>query len=440
MITRRTKIQLMVFVIITLLGCTYVGARYARLDRVFFDDHYTVVAHYQDSGGIFAGAEVSYRGVTVGEVKELDVTDDGVDVRLAIDKDWDDIPRDTEAVVGNRSAVGEQYVELQPRTDQGPYLEDGSEIAKEDTKTPIPTAKLLEDISTTTSSVDRESLQKVITEMGLAFNGTGKDLGQIIDTSNSFIQTANDNFELTTDLIRDSNKVLRTQLDSASSIRSFTDDLAKFSSTVAASDPDLRRVIDTGSVSANELRSFIEENEVDLSSLINNLVTTGEVVVKHLDGIEQILVLYPYVVEGGFTVVSKEPGKNGKYNAHFGMVTTEHHLCHRGYEGTDRREPNDGRRRAMKVDTRCLEPPQQSNARGAQNAPRAPASYRAPVAGYYDQETGTFSWAPGFGADASGMSAPGSVAPMAAPTSQARATGEEAWKWLLLQPIVETTE
>ncbi len=43
MITRRTRIQLMVFVVITLLGVSFVGARYARLDRLFFDDTYTVV-------------------------------------------------------------------------------------------------------------------------------------------------------------------------------------------------------------------------------------------------------------------------------------------------------------------------------------------------------------------------------------------------------------
>src|SRR3954454_5237236 len=114
MITRRTRIQLLVFVAITLLGVSYVGARYARLDRVFFDDHYTVVAHFADSGGIFSGGEVSYRGVQVGRGGKLVLTDDGVDVHLDIDNSHDDIPADTLAVVGNQSAVGEQYVELQP--------------------------------------------------------------------------------------------------------------------------------------------------------------------------------------------------------------------------------------------------------------------------------------------------------------------------------------
>ena len=120
MITRRTQVQLLVFAIITLLGVSYVGARYARLDRVFVDDTYTVVAHFADSGGAFAGAEVSYRGVRIGEVSEMVLTDEGVDIHLDIDKEQDRIPADSLALVGNRSAVGEQYVELQPQVDDGP--------------------------------------------------------------------------------------------------------------------------------------------------------------------------------------------------------------------------------------------------------------------------------------------------------------------------------
>ena len=51
-----------------------------------------------------------------------------------------------------------------------------------------------------------DDLRTVVTEMGLAFDGTGEDLGQIIDTSNSFIETANANFDTTTKLIKDSNR------------------------------------------------------------------------------------------------------------------------------------------------------------------------------------------------------------------------------------------
>lgn len=422
MITRRTRIQLLIFVAITLLGVSFVGARYAQLDRLFYDEDFTVVAHFSDSGGIFEGGEVTYRGVEVGRVSQLELTDAGVDVHLAIENSHDDIPADSVAVIGNRSAVGEQYVELQPNVDTGPYLRDDSEIANEDTRLPIPTQKLLADISNTVSSVDQEALATTVDEMGKAFAGTGEDLQQIIDTGNSFIREANANFDVTTALIRDSNTVLTTQLRSANAIRTFAREMSLFSSSLVGSDKDLRQVIDDGAAAATELRTFIEDNEVDLGELFNNLVTTGEVIVEHLPGVRQILVIYPYVVEGGFTVVSKSPD-TGLYDAHFGLILTNNPVCHQGYESTNTRPPQDGSNRPMNENARCTEPAAMSNARGAQNLGRAGAAYRAPVASY-DPETDRLRW--GSRLDPA-LTQPGTLAPTS--------FGEDSWKWLFLQPL-----
>ncbi|MGZ5416472.1 MAG: MlaD family protein [Nocardioides sp.] len=425
MITRRTKVQLMIFVLITMVGVSFVGARYARLDRLIFDDSYQVVAHFAESGGIFAGAEVSYRGVTIGRVSEMVLTEEGVDVLLEIDNDTGDIPSDTRAVVANRSAVGEQFVDLLPETKEGPYLEDGTEIPLAMTETPISTTKFLVDIDATVNSVNKQSLTTVVAEMGKAFKGTGENLGQVIDTSNSFIRTANDNFDVTTSLLEDGNKVLTTQLDKASAIQSFARDLSLFSDTLASSDKDLRRVIDNGSVTANQLRTFLEENDVDLGELINNLVTTGEVTGKHIAGTEMILLAYPYVVAGGFTVVGKDP-KSGLYDAHFGLILQQNpHVCKQGYEGTDRRSPHNRGNRPMNEGARCSEPQATSNARGAQHAPRrAGPAYRAPVIGAYDAETGTVTYTDRSPSDS--VSYTGGAVQM---------FGQESWKWLLLGPL-----
>lgn len=425
MITRRTRLQLLVFAIITLLGVSYVGARYARLDRVFVDDTYTVVAHFADSGGAFAGAEVSYRGVRIGEVSEMVLTDAGVDIHLDIDKEQDRIPADSLALVGNRSAVGEQYVELQPQVDDGPYLEDRSEIDTDRTRTPIQTDTLLTHLSDTVRSVDEKDLQTVTTEFGAAFGGAGEDLQTILDSGTAFIDAADANFEVTTRLIRDGNVVLNGQIDSESALRTFARDLSTFSTSLAGSDEDLRSVIDDGSATATQLRTFLEDNEVELGELLNNLVTTGEVVVENIEGVEQLLVIYPYVVEGGFTVVSRTPA-TGNYDAHFGMVLTEEpHVCTRGYEGTDTRPPQDGENRPMNEAARCTEPASESNARGGQHAPRAGTSYGPPVAAH-DPETGALVWGE---AEAGRLESRDSVA---AP----RTLGEESWKWLFLQPLL----
>ena len=413
MITRRVRIQLVFFVVITLVGCAYVGARYAQLDKVFIDDSYTVVVHLEDSGGIFAGGEVTYRGVRVGKVDKLELTDAGVDAYLDIENTYDEIPADSRAVVGNRSAVGEQYVELQPQSSAKPFLQEKSEISVENTELPISTNTILTDISNTAQSVDKDALRTTVDEMGQAFAGTGEDLQRIIDAGNSFIEMADDNFDITTALIRDSNTVLRGQIASESGLRMFASQFSLFSGTLAASDPDLRRVIDSGSFAANQLRTFLEANDVELSELIRDLTTTGEVIVKNLKGIQQILVLYPYVVEGGFTVVSKSP--NGLYDAHFGLILSNQAVCTKGYEGTNKRPPRDGSNAPMNEDARCTEPAAKTNARGAQHAPQR-------VAATYDQATGKLTW----GEDDASSPA-GSLAPPA--------LGEESWKWLYLQPL-----
>jgi phospholipid/cholesterol/gamma-HCH transport system substrate-binding protein len=422
-ITRRTKLQLLVFVVITLLGVSYAGARYARLDRLFLNDHYTVVAHFVSSGGIYDGGEVSYRGVKIGQVGDMKLTRDGVDVYLDIDNKFDKIPSDTLAVVGNRSAVGEQYVELQPQTDKGPYLSGSSEIAPTDTRTPLPTEKLLADAAGTVSSVNTDDLTTTVSELGQAFAGTGADLQQILDTTNSFVKTADDNFSVTTALIRDGNTVLNGQVASESAIRSFAKNLSLFSGTLAGSDADLRRLLVNGAAGAAELESFLQANKVDLTELLSESVTTGDVILQHLPGLKQILVIYPYVVEGGFTVLDKNSA--GHYDAHFGLVLTPAKLCKQGYEGTVKRPPQDGSNKAMNTKAGCTAPITDTNARGAQNLNRAaPAtSGDGNVVASYDSATGALEW----GDPRQGTATAGAPAP--------QTLGKDTWKWLYLQPL-----
>lgn len=380
MLTQRTKNQLMVFVFISLIGVAYVGARYARLDRLVYDSSYTVTVSLASSGGIFTGAEVTYRGVQIGRVSDMVLTREGVDVELAIDNKWD-VPADAHALIGNKSAVGEQYVELQPQSEGGPYLKDKSVIKVANTAIPVSTTEILTNLDRLVTSVPQGSLQTVIDELGTAFTGTGEALGQIIDTSNEFIDAANQNFDVTTALIRDGNRVLSTQVAKGSAIRSFARDLALFSGTLADNDANLRALIANGSATANELRTFLEANQVDLGSLIGNLVTTGNVIVKHLPGIRQILVTFPYQVASGYTVTAKNAEG---YNARFGFVLTQNPaVCAQGYDVKERRSPTDGSNKPMDEDARCTLPINKGNSRGAQNAPRVAT---------YDLDTKTLTW------------------------------------------------
>jgi phospholipid/cholesterol/gamma-HCH transport system substrate-binding protein len=330
---------------------------------------------------------------------------------------------DTKALVGNRSAVGEQYVELQPQSDGQPYLADGGDIAMSNTQIPISTSKWLSDTNDLVNSIPKQDLRTVVDEFGAAFHDGGDDLSRLIDSSTSFIDTANRNFGITDQLLNDSRVVLSTQLDKASAIQSFSRNLSLVSDTLVARDADLRRIIENGSETANQLRTFLEDNKVDLAKLLNNLVTTGEVQVKHLDDIEMLLVAYPYVVAGGFAVNDKTP-ETKLYDAHFGLILTTHNVCHAGYQSTDRRPPQQRGNRPMNENARCTEPAASSDARGVQNARRvAPGS--VPTLATYDRDTGKLTYTD---EDTS--------APVTYSGGAGTAFGKESWKWLLLQPLV----
>lgn len=343
MISRLTRIQLIVFVVITLIGASYVGGKYAQLDRLVVDRTFSVTAEFPDSGGIFAGAEVTYRGIAVGRVGRLTFTDEGVMARLDIEKSAPNIPADLMAVVANKSAIGEQYVDLQPRSTAAPFLKGGTVIGLEDTRVPIDTTTLLTNLNAFVGSVDTEDLRTVVTELGIAFDDAGPALAEILDSSAVLIGAAQDNLDVTQQLIRDSSTVLQTQIDKGSQIQAFSRDLALFSETLVGADPDLRRLLDTGTGAAAVINAVVSENSADLSAVLAGLRGPTEIADENVAGLQALFLLYPYVIQGAYTVAT--PTGGGEYNAAFGnIVALDAHLCGAPNEIDPPQSPNPGYR------------------------------------------------------------------------------------------------
>ena len=112
----------MVFVLITLVGVTL--RRRATPASTGWSS--TTPTPWSRTSPTPAASSPAPRSPTAGSrsarSRRSELTDRGVDVHLAVDNDYDEIPADAIAVVGNRSAVGEQYVELQPQATTKPYL------------------------------------------------------------------------------------------------------------------------------------------------------------------------------------------------------------------------------------------------------------------------------------------------------------------------------
>lgn len=364
MLTRKVRVQIAAFLAVALVGVSYAGMRYAGLDRIFGPRGYVVTMELASSGGIFENAEVTYRGVTVGRVGTLRLTDDGVAVPLDIEPSAPPIPENVKAVVANRSAVGEQYVDLLPQSKGRPYLDGDSVIPQQRTKTPLPVEDLLTNLNSLVESVPKDKLRTVVDELGKAFHGNGGHLQTILDTAGRFTAEAQQHLPQTRKLLEDSVTVLDTQNDQGAAIRSFSENLRLVSEQLKSSDGDLRKIIDRAPAAAGQVSGLLNDSGPQLTQLLTNLTSTSKLLSTKTDGLEQMMVTYPIVASGGLTVV---PGDG---TAHFGMALNVFDPMPCVYESTERRPGNETAPMPVNTDARCKLPPGSPTAvRGAHNAP-----------------------------------------------------------------------
>ncbi|WP_369386411.1 MCE family protein [Streptomyces sp. CG1] len=423
MITRTVRAQLLAFATVTALGVSYVGARYTGLVDDVLHRGYTVRADFAESGGVFPGAEVTYRGVPVGRVGDLQLTGSGISVALKIEDGAPRIPDDTLAVIANRSAVGEQYVDLQPRRSGGPYLMDGSPIPRSRTRTPLPVTDLVLSLDRLVNSVGKDDLRVTVDELGKAFAGTGPNLSRLVDSGNALVESASKSLPQTVSLIEDARKVLTTQADQGSAIKSFSRDLATLTEQLKSSDGDLRRLIGTTAPAAQEVDSLLKSTQPQVPVLLANLISGAQITVARLPGVEQALVTLPLNVAGSYTVI---PGDG---TTHFGLTVNadDPPACTQGY-GTQRRDPAETGERPANTDARCTAPRgSKTSVRGAQNAPGPTTGrYSADQAAFvapYDPETGTVT-----GPD-------GTPVEIGSTGGEQTVFGKESWQWLLVGPM-----
>jgi phospholipid/cholesterol/gamma-HCH transport system substrate-binding protein len=380
---RSTKFKLGLFVLITLLGVSYVAAEYVGLAKYVTGDHScTVKAAFPDSGGIFTNAEVTYRGVTVGQVGSLHLIKGGTEVDLKLDNCSDpDIPANATATVANRSVVGEQYVNIEPvagtRDGQGPYLRAGDAVGSiASNGIPTATQTLLVDLDRLFRSVPLDALRTTIDELGNSVAGRGDDLGRLLDASDQFINAASSsqNVSATIQLIDQSSSVLQTQLDQREPLSIWTHNLNLLSQQLKASDPDFRHLLSNGPGDITTVTDFIRDNQTDLGVTLANLATVGDLLVRHIDGIEEIFEIYPAVAAGGPTTVHDRVGWLGLVL----QAKPDPQDCgdpehgREGYFGTNIRNPFQLAPQAPNVSVRCTAPNTGPNAKSVRGSAHVP--------------------------------------------------------------------
>lgn len=324
------RYQLIAFCVIAAVGVAYVGINYVRIPTLLGFGQYSVNLELPDSGGIFTNAAVSYRGVEVGRVGDLSLTNDGVNVELEIDKDAPQIPANARAVVANRSAIGEQYVDLRPVSDSEPYLEAGSTLSGTREDLPVRVEELIENVDDLARSIPLDPLRITVEELGDAVRDRGPELRNLADSLIELSETGIETLPQLKRLIQDGAVVLDTQAVQQAEIVSFSGDLRTVTEALRDSDSDLRRLIDTSGEFSTEASQLVRQSGPPLTVATDRLSTTMKAVDPRSAGVRTLLQLLPVLSSGSQSVA---PGDG---TIHFGLVLENNNppSCTIGYERT----------------------------------------------------------------------------------------------------------
>lgn len=376
MFARKIKVQIALFLAIAVVGITFTGVEYTGLGQLLGNTGYRVTLQLADSGGIFSNAEVTYRGVPVGRVGQLHLTDSGVAVDLNIDPSAPEIPANSRAVVADRSAVGEQYVDLQPPARGGPKLGEGSVIPVQNTALPPAPDAVLNNLDKLVASVPNDSLRTVVDESHAAFNGTGPNLQKLLDSANSFTNTATEHLPQTQSLLSNGGTVLRTQAQDADRLDQFSTGLDQISGQLRRSDGDLRGVLDAAPRAGQQIDQVLRTTGPQLGVLTANLLTTTQITTARTPALKQMLVELPIMT--AYVPGMSNPNDTGRMTYNFNLDDPP--PCIKGYEGTAHRSAEDQTNIPVNHNAQCKEPPGSPiEVRGSQNAPKGPPPTAVPL-------------------------------------------------------------
>lgn len=292
MLTRFVRSQLIIFSIASVIGVSSMVLVYMQAPVLLGIGRISVTLQLPTTGGLYKFSNVTYRGVEVGKVTDVRPTRLGAHVSMSL-KSSPRIPADLQADVRSVSAVGEQYVDLVPRTDAGPYLENGSTITADNVSLPKPVGPMLDQMSELVTSIPTGKLGALLDESFKALNGTGNDLGSLFESSSELAARLNGAADRTRGLIDDSRPLLEGQADSVDAIRTWARSLAGITRQVDARDSEIRTILRAGSGAADEASRLLSEIKPTLPLLLANLTTVGQIGLVYHRSIEQLLVLLP---------------------------------------------------------------------------------------------------------------------------------------------------
>lgn len=293
--TSRTVINLVVLGLVALLLAAYAFVNW--IGAGILRPTYELTVAMPDAGGIAADQAVTVRGVQVGQVRDLTLTEDGVDITLTIEA-AKHVPERAVVQVLRRSPIGEQSIEFIPVTaGWDPEEEDRSrviparvpvdgdwEAASEnariepiDVVLPSSVPALLDRGRELLAAVDGEDLSTLVVELAAAFGGRTELIQRLNRDAADLGETLVDGIPEFERLIDSSGPVLESLREHRDALASSFTSAADLSETLADNRPTLDRLTDEGRRALLQADALVRNERDDLSCLVHDLETLSEV-------------------------------------------------------------------------------------------------------------------------------------------------------------------
>lgn len=119
------------FVACGIAALFYMALQISNLGSYNSGDTFTVIARFQNSGGLKVKSPVSVAGVRIGRVSSITLDHESHEsvVEMRIEAKYDNLPDDSGASIYTAGLLGEKYISIDPGPDlSGAFLKDKSKI------------------------------------------------------------------------------------------------------------------------------------------------------------------------------------------------------------------------------------------------------------------------------------------------------------------------
>ncbi|WP_435769794.1 MCE family protein [Nocardioides sp. SYSU DS0651] len=229
------------------------GARLAGWLDGEDDELMTVTADFTDTTGVYVGNDVTYLGVEVGEIVEVQPRGTTMRVVMRLERGTE-LPRDAGAEILQGSLVTDRFIELGPAYTGGPRLADGAHIDQSHTRAPA----TIDEVAT---AIDELVLAL---DAGLGDDAGGRNLGDLLATT---ADTLAGNGPHLRRALTESRQALAVINAKDADLAAVTDNLVELVEVLA----DRDRTIRTFTRTAAETSTVLADQRDELVSMLDSL-------------------------------------------------------------------------------------------------------------------------------------------------------------------------